>query len=241
MLINLILVIMKLVVFFLVLGILTKYLTRKIAATHRFQAFGDLVNRVNTNEKVVALTYDDGPNPPYTNQLLEVLDDLKVKATFFLIGRNIEEHPQMSRAILEGGHELGNHSYSHEELLFRPKSFVNSEIEKTDQLLRELGVVGNIHFRAPFGYKGFVLPWLLSKLNKKHILWNVDPRDYLAKTPEEVVEMAQSQMRPGSIILLHDGGGERQLTVHATKSLIQTLRAEGYRFATVSELIQLKA
>lgn len=232
---------MKSIVFLLVIGLLTKYITKKIAATHRFQIFGDLVTQVKTDEKVVAITYDDGPNPPYTNQLLEVLDDLKIKATFFLIGRNVESYPDTSRAILDGGHELGNHSYSHEELLFRSKSFVNLEIEKTDQLLRQVGAVGKIHFRAPFGYKGIVLPWLLSKLEKKHILWNVDPRDYMAETPEDVVKLAKKRTRPGSIILMHDGGGDRDLTVAATRSLVQTLRAEGYRFATVSELMQLKA
>ena len=98
------------------------------------------IKRADTEVKVVALTYDDGPSPPSTNQLLDILDRYQVKATFFEIGRNIEKHPEIVQMIVARGDELGNHSYSHKDMMFKPREFLLSEIEKTDQLLQEFGV-----------------------------------------------------------------------------------------------------
>ena len=108
----------------------------KVTKFHNY--FG--INRADPEVKVVALTYDDGPSSPYTNQLLDILDRYQVKATFFEIGRNIEKHPEIVPMIVARGHELGNHSYSHTDMMFKPREFLLSEIEKTDKLLQELGV-----------------------------------------------------------------------------------------------------
>ena len=110
------------------------------------------LNRADTEVKVVALTYDDGPSSPYTTQLLDILDRYQVKATFFEIGRNIEKHPEMVPMIVARGHELANNSYSHTDMMFKRRGFLLSEIEKTDKLLQELGVKqDSISFRPPFG------------------------------------------------------------------------------------------
>lgn len=218
---------------------LTTFGLNKLAKTSKFQLLGDFATHVSTEEKVVALTYDDGPNPPYTEKLLEVLDRHQVKATFFVVGKEAEQYPDTLKAMIAQGHELGNHSYSHAALIWKRPKFVWSEIQKTDQLLRNLGVTQPIQFRSPFGFKLFVLPYLLSKLGKTNILWNVDPRDFEATDSQPIVDHVLANVKPGSIILLHDGGRECLPTIAATEKLIQTLHAQGYRFKTVSELLQV--
>lgn len=213
---------------------------KKLAETSKFQLFGEMVTRVNTEEKVVALTYDDGPNPPYTHHLMEVLEQFGVKATFFVIGHQVEQHSETVQALQDQGHELGNHSYSHRRLISTPRAAIADEIHKTDQLLQSLGSPGQIHFRSPYGYKRIRLPWVLAQLKKINVLWNVDPRDYEAGSAEAVVDYVLEQVRPGSIVLLHDGGGDRSLTVEATARLIPQLQERGYRLQTVSELLALQ-
>jgi peptidoglycan/xylan/chitin deacetylase (PgdA/CDA1 family) len=131
------------------------------------QLFGKCIHRVTTAQKVVALTYDDGPSL-HTGELLAILRKYEVRATFFLLGKNGETHPALVRQIHEEGHELGNHSYSHQPLIFKFPSFIREEIDKTDRIIRQSGYVGTIHFRAPYGRKLFALPWILSKLNRPH-------------------------------------------------------------------------
>lgn len=202
-----------------------------------FQIFGELVNHVDTKEKIVALTYDDGPNPPYTNQLLELFERHQIKATFFVIGKTLEKYPETAHLILSKGHELGNHSYSHKPMIFKNPWTIWSEIEKTDNLLRQIGVTKEIHFRAPFARKFIVLPYILAKLHKKNILWNVNSKDYETTDTEIIERNMLEHVSPGSIILMHDGGGERSRTVVATEMLVKKLQEKGYTFKTVSELI----
>lgn len=219
-------------------ALIISYSLDALIKTTKFQLLGSLINHVDTKENVVALTYDDGPNPPYTNQLLNILERYQIKATFFVIGKNIEKYPETIRLIMSKGHELGNHSYSHERMVFKQPSFVKLEIEKTDRLLRQLGVKQEIHFRAPFGRKFIVLPYMLAKMHKKNILWNVNSKDYAAVNSDAIEKYVLERVRPGSIILLHDGGGKRSRTVAATETIIKKLQKKGYEFKTVSELIR---
>ena len=213
------------------------YLLNKLARTPRFQIIGELINHVNTPEKVVALTYDDGPSLCHTNQLLNLLERLQVKATFFVVGQKIEENPEIVRQLVSKGHELGNHSYSHQRMFWKKPSFIRSEIEKTDQLLRQLGVKDELHFRAPFGIKFLILPYILTKMKKKNILWDVDPKDYQESNPEVISNYVLKHVVPGSIILLHDFERASSPTIRATEFIIQKLQEKGYKFKTVSELL----
>lgn len=234
---------MKFLLIFLVVTLIAIFSFKALNALNalitslKFQVFGELLNHIDTDKKIVALTYDDGPNPPYTNQLLDLLSRYQVKATFFLIGEIIEKHPETVQLILSRGHELGNHSYSHKPLIFKSPWIIWSEIKKTDKLLRQLGVKQEIHFRAPFARKLIILPYILAKMHKKNILWNVDSKDYEATNFEAIEKNVLEQVSSGSIILMHDGGGERSLTVVATEILIKKLQEQGYTFKTVSELI----
>jgi len=208
----------------------------KVTKFHNY--FG--VNRADTEVKVVALTYDDGPYPPYTNQLLDILDRYQVKATFFEIGRNIEKHPEIVKMIIARGDELANHSYSHKDMMFKPQEFLLSEIEKTDKLLQEVGVKqDSISFRPPWGRRFVVLSYLVSQMHKKLIMWDVDSHDYeKTLTAEDIANRVIHNVRSGSIVVMHDGGGDRSKTVAATEMIVKDLQSKGYEFKTVSELLK---
>lgn len=209
-----------------------------IKVTKFHNVFG--INRADTQEKVVALTYDDGPYPPYTNQLLDILYRYQVKATFFEIGRNIEKNPEIVPMIVAAGNELANHSYSHKDMIFKPREYLLSEIEKTDKLLQELGVKqDSISFRPPWGRRFVVLSYLLSQMHKKLIMWDVDSQDYeKTLTAEDIANRVIDNVRSGSIVVMHDGGGNRSKTVAATEIIVKSLHSKGYAFKTVSELLK---
>jgi peptidoglycan/xylan/chitin deacetylase (PgdA/CDA1 family) len=161
----------------------------------RFEFIGEFISRVDTQERIVALTFDDGPNPPYTNQILNILDHYQAKSTFFVIGRNVETHPETVRLIAFKGHKLGNHSYSHTRMILKSPSFIRSEVERTDQLLRELGVNQDTYFRPPYGRKLLILPYVIAQMQKKNIMWDVDPMDYKVLNPETIKNNVSSLAR----------------------------------------------
>src|SRR5215210_5068368 len=134
-----------------------------------FQFFGQLVPRVNTSQKVVALTFDDGPTPGATGQILSVLEEEHVRATFFVTGAELEMNMAEGRRLVAAGHELGNHSYSHARMILVTPSFVRREVERTDELIREAGQQGEIFFRPPYGKKLFALPYYLSRTGRKTV------------------------------------------------------------------------
>lgn len=220
-----------------VLGVLSGLYQLSKART--YQVFGELYARVETPEKVVALTFDDGPGPANTPAVLELLSRHQVKATFFMVGRNIEAHRELAARVLAEGHQLGNHSYSHTRLVFRSPSFVQEEISRTDTLLRQLGVQEEILFRAPFGKKLFVLPWLLARDHRKNILFDVVPDDHELQDADVLTSRVLGATRPGSIILFHDGWAAKPGTLEAVDRVLRQLKAQGYRFVTVSELLAL--
>ncbi|MGL5060769.1 MAG: polysaccharide deacetylase family protein [Microcoleus sp.] len=223
---------------FLLLAIALFFATTLLVKVTKFHNYFG-INRADTSEKVVALTYDDGPYPPYTNQLLDVLDKHEIKATFFLIGRNIEKHPEIVKTIVSRGDELANHSYSHKDMMFKPNDFLVSEIAKTDKLLQDLGVKQNsISFRPPWGRRFVVLSYLVAQMHKKLIMWDVDSQDYEPKlTADEIADRVINNVRSGSIVVMHDGGGDRSKTVAATDKIVKALQSKGYSFKTVSELV----
>ncbi|MEB3224657.1 MAG: polysaccharide deacetylase family protein [Synechococcus sp.] len=198
------------------------------------------VYRVATDEKVIALTYDDGPNPPYTEAMLAVLADYQAKATFYVVGQNVESYPETVRAVRAAGHELSNHSYEHKYMAFRSWGYITHEVDTTDQLLRDLGVAGQIDFRPPWGRRFFLLPLYLHQQHKRLVIWDVDTFDWEPEaSPTDIAARVIEGIQPGSIILMHDGGGDRQRTVEATNLILSQLTAAGYRFVTVAELFEL--
>jgi peptidoglycan/xylan/chitin deacetylase (PgdA/CDA1 family) len=208
-----------------------------VSSSRTFQFFGELVNRVETTEKVVALTFDDGPDPAGAQQVLDLLGQEQVKATFFLIGRDLEKHPDLGRKIAEAGHEIGNHTYHHERMVGVLPSTVAEEIEDTDAQIRRTGYRGEIHFRPPNGKKLFALPHYLSEHHRKTIMWDVEPDSEGTPTARQIEQDVLDHTRPGSIILLHPMYASREQTRQALKPVIGELKERGYRFVTVSGLL----
>ena len=213
----------------------------EVSRSRTFQFFGVLVSRVSTTQKMVALTFDDGPTPQGTEQILSILNERNVRATFFVTGAELEKDPIDGKRIVTAGHELGNHSYSHERMLLITPSYVRSEIENTDKLIRDTGYEREILFRPPYGKKLFALPFYLWRNNRKSITWDVEPESFpeVGSSAERIAQYVTSNTRPGSIIILHVMYPSRIESMKSVKLIIDGLRTQGYEFTTVSDLLKL--
>ncbi len=220
---------------------ITLYTLRWLRTFDAPQIVGELIRSVETDEKLIALTFDDGPNPPYTNEILDLLKQYKAKATFFVEGRKVELFPEITKRAYADGHEIANHSWSHPELVYKSPAFVRNQIESTDQIIRKLGYQRPIHFRAPYGSKFMVLPYVLYQMDKKHILWNLKFNDWQKPPVEKMFREFQTKITNGSIVLLHDGGGDRSNTVRLVKLILDQYGNQEYRFVTISELLSYTA
>ena len=201
------------------------------------QLFGGLTEQVETNQKMVALTFDDGPTKK-VNQILPLLDKYNAKATFFLIGEEIEKHSEETKKIVQARHQIGNHTFSHNRMVFKTPSYIKQEIEKTDQLIQEAGYKGEIDFRPPNGKKLVVLPYYLNKQNRDTITWNIEPDSYYT-TASDKVKYVKDHIKPGSIILMHPMYDETDKELQAIEGVLLALSNEGYTFVTVNELQEL--
>lgn len=199
-----------------------------------YQVAGRLVDRVATEEKVVALTFDDGPTAR-TPDVLRALGEAGVRATFYLVGAELVAHPEYGAAIVGGGHELGNHSYSHRRMVLISGDTVRAEIERTDAEIRRAGYPGPITFRPPYGKKLWALPHYLADHDRTTVTWDVEPDSAGGVARAAIVRDTLAEVRPGSIILLHVMHGDESLA--AVPEIVDGLRARGYRFVTVSELL----
>lgn len=214
----------------------------QISKSRTFQFFGGITDRVHTNEKVVALTFDDAPTK-YSNEVLNILEEKGVKATFYVVGQNIEKYPNEAKSIVSNGHEIGNHSYSHQRFLLKSLSFVESEIQKTNKLIRNLEYKGEITFRPPNGKKLLSLPRYLHQHNIKTIMWDVEPDTFLpnnlnkAEKAQFLINYTVDNTNPGSIILLHPLCEACVADRQALGEIIDILQSKGYKLITVSELL----
>ncbi|MEG6510755.1 polysaccharide deacetylase family protein [Desulforamulus ruminis] len=211
--------------------------TYKLMNSRTYQLFGGLTQQVETNQKVVALTFDDGPTKN-TNQLLQLLDKYNVKATFFLIGNEIEKYPEEAKKIVKAGHQMGNHTYSHNRMVFKTPSYIKEEIERTDQLIQKTGYKGEIDFRPPNGKKLIGLPYYLKKHNRDTITWSIEPDTYYT-TVADKVNYVKDNIKPGSIILMHPMYDDTGKELQAIEGVLQALSNVGYTFVTVNELQEL--
>jgi peptidoglycan/xylan/chitin deacetylase (PgdA/CDA1 family) len=206
------------------------------------QWFGRTFSRSDCESKLLALTFDDGPNDPYTLRLLDILDKHKVRATFFLIGRCVQQRPKIVRELLDAGHSIGNHTFSHPLLIFQSAANVAYEMEACGRALTEaVGEHSNL-FRPPFGGRRPAVLRIARRLGLEPVMWNVTGYDWNAPSPEYIERKVTSQIRGGDVILLHDGshvqmGADRSRTVIATDRLIDRYQGEGYQFITIPEMI----
>lgn len=208
----------------------------KLAVSRTYQLFGEITSQVETNQKVVALTFDDGPTKN-VDQIIPLLRKFDAQATFFLIGNEIEKNPDEAKKIVDAGYQVGNHTYSHDRMVFKSPSFVKEEIEKTDKLIRKAGYKKEIDFRPPYGKKLFALPYYLDKHNRETIMWNLEPDTFYSSASDKI-KYVKNNIKPGSIILIHPMYNENEL--QTIEGILQSLTNEGYKFVTVDELQKIK-
>ncbi len=210
----------------------------KLMNARNYQLFGNITSHVETNDKVVALTFDDGPTKN-TDAILSLLDDYQVKATFFLIGKDLEGQPKEARKIAEAGHQIGNHTYSHKRMVLKSPAFIKHEIEKTDDLIADIGYTESIVVRPPYGKKLIGFPYYLNKHKRETITWNLEPDTFFTQADEKV-RYVKENIRPGSIILMHPMYDSTGNELMAIEEILQTLMDEGYTFVTINELLTIK-
>lgn len=204
---------------------------------------GNIIRQVKTrsDQKVIALTFDDGPTPAITPQVLTILKQNNIKATFFLIGQNLRNFPKIAQQVVADGHALGNHTWHHWRKLMMEFT-ASQEIEDTAALMYETTGVRTALFRPPNGFLHNGLVDYALKRKDAVVLWSVDSGDWHGSraSVDGLVKIVVEGVKSGGIILMHDGGGDRTKTVKALPKIIQQLKERGYQFVTVPELLEMQ-
>lgn len=212
----------------------------------QWQIFGPALIRGPATGKSVTLTFDDGPASPFTEQILDILRARKVPATFFVCGKNVKRFPEVVRRIWAEGHTLGNHTYSHPFLYFRPRSFVASEIDRTQEAIEKVTGQRPVYFRPPFGARWFGLYGVLRERHLRLVQWSDAGYDWKngSRTAADIAGETVRQLGPGSIILLHDGLEARpprkidqSRTVRALPAIIDAAREAGLTFVPIADFL----
>lgn len=199
---------------------------------------GVTFSRVSVGQPYVAMTFDDGPHPKNTPRLLDMLRDRNIKATFYVIGRNVEMYPEITRRIVAEGHEIGNHTFTHGNLTKMGDDSVRTELRKCRDAIAKATGVQPRTLRPPYGaLLQRQRTWIHSEFNYPTIMWSVDPRDWQRPGPSVVTSRILSGATPGAIILAHDLHAP---TVDAMPATLDGLLRKGYKFVTVSQLLAMK-
>lgn len=214
----------------------------EVMNSRTFQLGGHLVARVPTYERVVALTFDDGPSDAIVEEILSLLRAAEVPATFFVIGDQLAANRSAGERLVAAGHELANHSYSHERMVFKLPGFIERELEDTDRVIHAAGHSGPIFFRPPYGKKLLLLPQYLVRTGRTTVMWDIEPDSYPAvdRDASLIAAHVRERVQPGSIILLHPWPESSTATREAIPRIAADLQAQGYRFVTVSELLSME-
>lgn len=204
---------------------------------------GETVYFVPVREKVVALTFDDGPNEPFTCAILDSLRKHGVHATFFLIGANVEYSPETARRIVAEGHAIGCHTYSHSRFDLSSSNDIVKDITSGLRTIKATTGITPSWFRPPYGINGLGMEEICRTNRMAIVGWSLDANDWNPHSPEEITEQIVANVMPGDIIVLHDGwetrhGGDRQRTVNAVPLILERLLKQGYTFVTLPELLQ---
>ena len=205
------------------------------------QWYGRTIAGGMRGSKQIALTYDDGPNDPHTLRLLDVLVKHGVRATFFMIGRYVRQRPDIARAVVEAGHVIGNHTFTHPLLIFQSAAETRAQLSDCHQALGDAIGEHSKLFRPPFGGRRPATLQIARSLGLETVMWNVTGYDWNAPPAAVIERKLARQMRGGDVILLHDGGhramgADRAQTVMATENLIQRYSDQGCEFVTVEEM-----
>ncbi len=195
------------------------------------------ITHIANDEKKIALTFDDGPDVRYTPEILDILSEYNVKATFFVIGSNCELYPDLVLRELKEGHEIGNHTYSHPRLTKISAGRLVNEIIETENVLFEICEYHPKLFRPPEGIYSNTVKRVIKRLDYIPVVWSVDTLDWKGSSADSIVKTVMSNPKSGMIILCHDYISHNGCTPKALRSFIPKLQKQGYEFVTVSELL----
>jgi peptidoglycan-N-acetylglucosamine deacetylase len=227
----------------------------EIAEAPSNQIFGKTLVSGPSDRRVVALTFDDGPNPPYTNAILDVLERNRVHATFFLVGRAVAAYPEVVRREVRDGDAVGNHTWSHGHMILWDAAQVRASLAKTDNAIYNAAGVRTRIMRPPFGARDWLVLDQARHMGYTPVMWSVPlPNDWEQPAPSVIVDRVMPYVRDGAIIVLHDGNRGivcaktrepngtcvRASEIAATQLLVARLRAQGYELVTVPQLLALK-
>lgn len=200
-----------------------------------------IIHQLPVKEKVIAIGFDDGPDEQYTPAILDILAKVNGKATFFVIGIHLEKLPDIAKRAIAENHEIGNHTFSHPALAELSAEEIEAELIKQEKTINTYLNIKPTVFRPPYFSFDEKVEHVAAKLGYKITAGctNGEATDWENPGVEHIVEQTLKSIAPGQILLLHDGFGDRSQTVAATEIIVEKLTAEGYRFVTISELIEL--
>jgi peptidoglycan/xylan/chitin deacetylase (PgdA/CDA1 family) len=205
------------------------------------------VFRVNRAEKAVALTFDDGPSPIWTPKILDELKKANIKATFFMLGEHVMKYPEIARRVAQEGHEIGNHTYDHRVLLYYKLEEIEREIKNNEGIIRKVTGKTTRYFRPPKAWLTAQEKKKIEELGYRVVLWSLNSKDWVTFDDKYIVKFIVRHVKPGDIILFHDSGGvfsteggDRHETVKSIPLLVEALIKNGYKFVTLTELLDNK-
>lgn len=199
-----------------------------------------MLYKVDTDKKIIALTFDDGPDAKFTPQILDVLEKHNVKATFFLLGTRINKYPNVAKKIFDDGHAIGNHTYWHPDLTKTGVDNMVWEIKQNEKELQNVLQIKTNLFRAPYGALTEEHVQKLSELGYRGIGWSIDTEDWRSLPASKIKENIINQLHPGAIVLMHSAGHWTQDlsgTVQGLDEIIPFLKKRGYKFVTIPEML----
>ncbi|WP_251032759.1 polysaccharide deacetylase family protein [Bacillus sp. ISL-7] len=200
----------------------------------------NFINEVPTSQKIVAITFDDGPNPINTSQVLDIFGEVEGKATFFMIGEQMDKHPEMVKKVVEQGHEIGNHTYTHPKLSELSPAECLEEIERTEKLIQDLAGQKPVVFRPPYlDYNHDTVLVMQQKGYPMIGALNMEAQDWDMPGVEHILANSRDCVKNGCILIFHDGYGDRSETIEAVRTLVSELTSQGYQLVTVSEILKL--
>ena len=225
----------------LILVVISLFAVRKISI-YSEENDNLIIKNGPRNEKVIAITFDDGPHPKETNQILDILKEYDVKATFFVAGKHVEWYPDAVRRAVKEGHEIGNHTFSHPDIKAISKTQLEKELLKAENIIYDKTGQKTKLFRPPYGSYNKNIVELSKKHNYKIVLWStLDAKDWSTTSSNKIASVILDKVTNGDILVLHDYGTiHPNPTVQALRIFIPEMKQRGYKFVTVSELINYK-
>ena len=205
-----------------------------------YEGEGHILWEINIDEKIIALTFDDGPHRKYTSEILDILAKYDARATFFIVGENAEKNPNIVSRMNEEGHELAIHTYTHPLRSSVPNLL--KEIRQTHETIYGISGFSPTLFRPVEGRYTDELIDAVVKEGYKVVMWSwhMDTLDWKNPGVNKIVDIVLKGTKPGNVVLFHDGGGNREQTVKAMKKILPELEKQGYKFVTISELLEIQ-